>query len=125
MIEFDKTIAFQGALGANSDMACRDAFPKMTTLACRTFAEAFSAIREGKAKFAMIPIENTVAGRVADIHRLLPESKLHIVGEHFLRVNFHLFSVEELHLILLLTFTAISMPYHNVQRLLKSGILNR
>ena len=87
-------IAFQGALGANSDMACRNAFPEMTTLPCATFSDAFSSIKRGHSELAMIPIENSVAGRVADIHRLLPESGLYIVGEHFLRVNFHLFSVE-------------------------------
>ena len=81
-------IAFQGALGANSDMACRDAFPEMTTLPCPTFSDTFASIRRGKSNLAMIPIENSVAGRVADIHRLLPESGLHIIGEHFLRINF-------------------------------------
>ena len=87
-------IAFQGALGANSDMACRNAFPEMKTLPCPTFSDTFSAIKRGHSQLAMIPIENSVAGRVADIHRLLPESGLHIIGEHFLRVNFHLFAVE-------------------------------
>jgi len=90
----NKVIAFQGALGANSDMACRDAFPGMITLPCRTFSDAFLAVRRGEANLAMIPVENSVAGRVADIHRLLPESGLFIIGEYFLRINFHLFALK-------------------------------
>jgi prephenate dehydratase len=84
------TIAFQGAPGAYSDLACRTAQPAMTTLPCATFEEAFAAVREGCAALAMIPIDNSVAGRVADIHHLLPDSGLHIVGEHFQQVVHHL-----------------------------------
>ena len=84
------TIAFQGAPGAYSDLACRTAQPTMTTLPCDTFEEAFAAVREGRAALAMIPIDNSVAGRVADIHHLLPDSGLHIVGEHFQKVVHHL-----------------------------------
>jgi len=80
-------IAFQGHYGAYSDMACRSVFPDLTTLPCASFEDVFAAVRDGEAGRAMIPIENSVAGRVADIHHLLPESGLHIVGEHFLRVN--------------------------------------
>lgn len=86
----DKLIAFQGAPGANSDIACRSAYPDMTSLACDTFADAFAAVQNGAAKLAMIPIDNTVAGRVADIHHLLPDSGLHIIGEHFERINHQL-----------------------------------
>ena len=82
-----KVIAFQGHYGANSDLACRAKFPDLTTMPCESFEDAFAAVREGHAGRAMIPIENSVAGRVADIHHLLPESGLHIVGEHFQRVN--------------------------------------
>jgi prephenate dehydratase len=88
------TIAFQGAPGAYSDLACRNARPGMTTLPCATFEEAFGAVREGRAHLAMIPIDNSVAGRVADIHHLLPESGLHIVGEHFQKVVHHLLAPE-------------------------------
>src|SRR6202163_1701405 len=84
------TIAFQGAPGAYSDLACRNARPGMTTLPCATFEEAFAAVREGRAHLAMIPIDNSVAGRVADIHHLLPESGLHIVSEWFLPVQHQL-----------------------------------
>ena len=88
-----KTISFQGMPGANSDMACRRVYPDMTTLPCRTFEEAFQAVHERHAEYAMIPIENSIAGRVADIHHLLPDSNLHIVGEYFLRLNHHLLAV--------------------------------
>jgi len=88
-----QTIAFQGSLGAYSDMSCRAAYPDMTTMSCRTFEDAFQAVRDGKAALAMIPIDNTVAGRVADIHHLLPDSGLHIIGEHFQPVNHHLLGV--------------------------------
>jgi prephenate dehydratase len=84
------TIAFQGQPGAYSDLACRRVFPAMTTLPCAAFEDAFAAVREGSAALGMIPIENSVAGRVADIHHLMPESGLFIIGEHFERVNHHL-----------------------------------
>ncbi len=93
MSDITKMISFQGSLGANSDMACRDVYPDLTPLPCRTFSEAFAAVRDGRAELGMIPIENSVAGRVADIHHLLPDSGLHIIGEYFLRINFHLFAV--------------------------------
>jgi prephenate dehydratase len=87
------TIAFQGALGAYSDLACRRVFPDMTTLPCAGFEDAMAAVREGRAALAMLPVENSVAGRVADIHHLLPDSGLHIIGEHFARVEHHLLAV--------------------------------
>ncbi|WP_114395668.1 prephenate dehydratase [Oleisolibacter albus] len=80
------TIAYQGAPGANSDLACRSVFPAMTPLPCHSFEDAFAAVHEGRARLAMIPVENSVAGRVADIHQLLPKGGLHIIGEHFQRV---------------------------------------
>ncbi len=82
-----KTIAFQGHPGAYSHLACREAYPDMTPLACAAFEEAFQAVEEGRAALAMIPIENSVAGRVADIHHLMPQSGLHIIAEHFQRVE--------------------------------------
>ncbi len=86
----ENTIAFQGQPGANSHLACREAYPDMQVLPCDTFEEAFGAVSGGQAKLAMIPIENSVAGRVADIHHLLPESGLYIIAEHFQRVNHQL-----------------------------------
>jgi prephenate dehydratase len=83
-------ISFQGEPGANSDTASRNMYPGMVPLPCPTFEDAFNAVETGKADLAMIPIENTIAGRVADIHHLLPESKLHIIGEYFLPIHFQL-----------------------------------
>jgi len=83
-------IAFQGEPGANSDEACREYFPDYQPLACPTFEEAFEAVRSGEAALGMIPVENSVAGRVADVHHLLPSSGLSIVGERFKRIRFHL-----------------------------------
>jgi prephenate dehydratase len=85
-----RTIAFQGAPGAYSDLACRVAYPRMTTLPCASFEDAFAAVEDGQARLAMIPIDNSVAGRVADIHHLLPFTRLHIIAEHFQPVNHHL-----------------------------------
>jgi prephenate dehydratase len=90
MTESINMIAFQGAPGAYSDLACRTAFPEVATLPCDTFEDTFAAVRDGRADLAMIPIDNSVAGRVADIHHLLPESGLHIIAEHFQRVVHHL-----------------------------------
>ena len=84
------TIAFQGHPGAYSDLACREVYPRFATLPCGSFEDAISAVREGRARLAMLPIENSVAGRVADIHHLLPGSGLNIIGEHFQRVNHQL-----------------------------------
>src|SRR5690242_17053922 len=85
-----QTIAFQGSPGAYSDLACRHVFPDMTSLPCAAFEDAFAAVREERARLAMMPIENSVAGRVADIHHLMPDSGLFIIGEHFERVEHHL-----------------------------------
>lgn len=83
-------IAFQGAPGAYSDLACRQVFPGRATLPCDSFETAFQAVRDGTAGHAMIPIDNSVAGRVADVHHFIPQAGLHIVDEHFQRVNHHL-----------------------------------
>ncbi len=87
------SIAFQGLPGAYSHLACRNAFPAMQPLPCATFEDAFAAVREGRARYAMIPIDNSVAGRVADVHHLLPYSGLHIISEHFERINHHLLAL--------------------------------
>ncbi len=94
MSDPQRTIAFQGSPGAYSDLACRTSRPELETLPCRSFDDAFAAVRDGLAALAMIPIENSVAGRVADIHHLLPNSGLHIIGEHFQRVNHHLLGIK-------------------------------
>jgi prephenate dehydratase len=87
------TIAFQGWPGANSDLACRRVFPGRDTLPCPSFEDTIAAVHDDRAVLAMIPVENSVAGRVADIHHLLPSSGLHIVAEHFQRVTHHLLAV--------------------------------
>ena len=86
----EEAIAFQGVAGAYSHLACREAYPELVPFACETFEEAFQAVSTGRVGRAMIPIENSLAGRVADIHHLLPESGLFIVAEHFQRVQHQL-----------------------------------
>lgn len=87
-------IAFQGAFGANSDVACRLVFPDCETVPCFGFDDAFFAVRDGEADMAMIPVENSLAGRVADVHHLLPEGGLHIIGEHYQPIKHHLLAIK-------------------------------
>jgi prephenate dehydratase len=86
-------VAFQGELGANSHIAINEVFPSADPLPCPTFEDVFSAVREGAAPLAMIPIENSLAGRVSDIYHLLPVSGLGIVGEYFLPIRHQLVGV--------------------------------
>ncbi|MCX8499595.1 MAG: prephenate dehydratase [Caulobacteraceae bacterium] len=83
-------IAFQGELGANSHEACSLHFPGYEAMPCPTFDEAFEAVRSGACALAMIPVENSVAGRVADVHHLLPSSGLKIIGERFMPIHHQL-----------------------------------
>src|SRR5713101_1362993 len=85
-----KKIVFQGERGANSHLASREVYPDYEPVPCSTFEDAFSAISAGEAELGMIPIENSVAGRVADIHHLMPDSGLHIIAEHFMPVRHQL-----------------------------------
>lgn len=87
-------IIYQGEPGANSHLACLDAYPEAENIPAPTFEDAFTAVKNGKADLAMIPIENSIAGRVADIHHLLPNSNLFVVGEHFERVRHQLLALE-------------------------------
>src|ERR1700760_979631 len=87
-------IAFQGEPGANSHIAVSQAYPDAEPMPCPTFEDALAAIASGEADLGMIPIENSVAGRVADIHHLLPASGLHIVGEWFLPVHHQLLGLK-------------------------------
>lgn len=80
-------VAYQGIAGAYSHLACTNALPDHEPMPCQSFEDMLAAVQEGEADRAMVPVENSVAGRVADIHHLLPESGLFIVGEHFQRVN--------------------------------------
>jgi prephenate dehydratase len=86
-------IAYQGEPGSNSHLACQERHPGAEAVACASFEDCFAAVEGGDADLAMIPIDNSVAGRVADIHHFLPTSPLHIVGEHFLRIRFALLGV--------------------------------
>lgn len=94
MIDESKTIAFQGAPGAYSDMACRTVFPNLETIPCDSFEDAFRSVLDGKADLAMIPVDNTIAGRVADVHHLMPMGELFIVAEHFQSINHMLLGVK-------------------------------
>ncbi|MDD9922125.1 MAG: prephenate dehydratase [Boseongicola sp.] len=87
-------IAFQGEPGAYSHQACAETRPDMEALPCRTFEDVIEAVRSGDADLAMLPVENTTYGRVADIHRLLPESGLHIIDEAFVRVHINLLGIK-------------------------------
>ena len=89
-----KRIVFQGEPGANSHLAIHEAYPDCEAVPCPTFEDAFAAIAAGEAELGMIPVENSVAGRVADIHHLMPESGLHIVAEHFMPVRHQLLAVK-------------------------------
>jgi len=106
-----KVIAFQGRPGAYSDLSCEACYPGWETLACTTFEEAFAAVREKKAELAMIPIENSSVGRVADIHHLLPEGGLHIIAEHYQPVEHHLLALPGTRL------SDIKMAHSHVQAL--------
>jgi prephenate dehydratase len=85
-----KRIAYQGEPGSNSHQVCAQHYPDAEGVPCASFEDVFAAVESGDADVAMIPIDNSLAGRVADIHHFLPASSLHIVAEHFLRIRFHL-----------------------------------
>ena len=112
-------IAFQGDFGANSDEACRDYYPSHAPVPCSTFEDAFEVVKTGDCQLAMIPVENSIAGRVADVHHLLPSSGLMIIAELFKPIRFHLMAnhgtrIEDVG-------TVISMPFaaHQCGRALK------
>ncbi len=88
-----RKISFQGEPGAYSHQACHEAMPDHEAVPCATFEDAMDALRDGDTDLAMLPIENSTYGRVADIHHLLPESGLHIIGESFVRVHINLLAV--------------------------------
>jgi prephenate dehydratase len=86
-------LAYQGEPGANSHIVCVQHYPDAEAIACASFEDVFAAVDTGEADLALIPIDNSIAGRVADIHHFLPGSGLHIIAEHFLRIRFHLMGV--------------------------------
>ncbi|MEU6133594.1 prephenate dehydratase [Nocardioides sp. NPDC047086] len=91
-------IAYQGEPGSNSHMVCQRHYPELESVPCASFEDVFAAVEAGEASLAMIPIDNSLAGRVADIHHFLPESNLHIIAEHYLRIRFHLLGLPGAHL---------------------------
>jgi len=90
-----RRIAYQGEPGSNSHLVCTQHYPDWEAAACASFEDVFAAVEQGNADLAMIPIDNSLAGRVADIHHFLPTSSLHIVAEHFLRIRFALMALPE------------------------------
>jgi prephenate dehydratase len=88
-----KRVAYQGEPGSNSHLVCRQRYPDLEAVACASFEDVFAAVSAGEADLAVIPIDNSIAGRVADIHHFLPTTDLHIIGEHFLRIQFALMAV--------------------------------
>ena len=87
-------IAYQGERVANSHIACLDVYPDHEPVACRTFEDVIAMVEGGEAQLAMIPVENTIAGRVGDIHHLLPSTSLHMIGEHLMRIRFQLMALK-------------------------------
>lgn len=87
-------IAFQGMPGAYSHLACRAVHPELEPLPCVNFEDALAAVKSGRALLGMIPVENSIAGRVADVHHLLPGTGLHIIGEHYQPVHHQLLAVK-------------------------------
>ncbi|WP_372728850.1 prephenate dehydratase [Nocardioides sp.] len=88
-----RRIAYQGEPGSNSHLVCRQHYPEWEGVPCASFEDVFAAVESGDAQLAMIPIDNSLAGRVADIHHFLPGSSLHIIAEHFLRIRFNLMAL--------------------------------
>lgn len=88
-----KLVAINGVLGSNSDIARRHLFPEMDSFACETFEDAFRALKDGTVELALIPVDNTIAGRVADVHHLLATSDFYIIGEYFLPIDFALLAL--------------------------------
>ena len=88
-----RRIAYQGEPGANSHLVCKQHYPDWEAIPCASFEDVFAAVEGGEAELAMIPIDNSIAGRVADIHHFLPASNLHIIGEHFLRIQFSVMAI--------------------------------
>lgn len=112
-IDHDHTIAFMGVEGANADLACRQNYPYMKTLALNSFEDVFAAVEAGQAKYAMIPIENSQAGRVAEIHNILPRTSLSIVAEHIQKIEHHVYGVKGA------TLAGVSDVYSHHQGLLQ------
>ncbi len=114
-----KKIAFQGAPGANSHEACRDYFPAYEAAPYATFEEAFEAVSSGVCELGMIPVENSIAGRVADVHHLLPSSGLKIIGERFKPIRFQLMANKGVKLDQIATVSSMAIALHQCRKSLK------
>ena len=114
-----KKIAFQGAPGANSHEACRDYFPGYEAAPYATFEEAFEAVSSGVCELGMIPVENSIAGRVADVHHLLPSSGLKIIGERFKPIRFQLMANKGVKLDQIATVSSMAIALHQCRKSLK------
>ncbi len=113
-------ISFQGEPGAFSHQACNEVFPELNATPCPTFEEAIVAVRDGKVQLAMLPVENSLYGRVADIHHLLPESGLHIVAEHFLPIRMQLLGLPNATLGDIRTAHSLNVALGQVRRFLNA-----
>lgn len=121
-----KIIVYQGEEGAFSHLACSTYYPDMEAVSCRSFAHAFEIVRGGNADMAMIPVENSLAGRVSDIYHLLPEGGLHIVAEHYLPVHHNLLALPGVKRSQIKTAYSHPMALSQVRHRLKDwGILAR
>jgi prephenate dehydratase len=112
-------IAFQGEPGANSHEACREHFPDYEARPYPTFEEAFEAMKSGECKLGLIPVENSIAGRVADVHHLLPDSGLHIIGERFKPIRFQLMANKGAKLADIKTVSSMAIALHQCRKSLK------
>ncbi|HEX6858681.1 MAG TPA: prephenate dehydratase [Caulobacteraceae bacterium] len=112
-------IAFQGEPGANSHEACREHFPGHEARPYATFEEAFEAMKSGECELGMIPVENSIAGRVADVHHLLPSSGLHIIGERFKPIRFQLMANKGVKLEAVKTVSSMAIALHQCRKSLK------
>ena len=115
----EKRIAFQGEQGAFSHQACSEVFPDMDPLPCPTFEEAIATVRRGEARLAMLPVENSLYGRVADIHHLLPESGLYVIGEHFLPIRMQLLGLPDATLSDVKTAESLDVALGQVRKFLR------
>ncbi len=112
-------IAFQGELGANSHEACMAAFPDLEPVPHATFEEAFEAVKSHDCQLGMIPVENSIAGRVADVHHLLPSSGLKIIGERFKPIHFQLMANPGVRLEDLKTVQSMAIALHQCRKTVK------
>jgi len=123
-VDAENRIAFQGEKGAFSHQACSEVFPDMQSVPCPTFEEAIATVRRGDARLAMLPVENSLYGRVADIHHLLPESGLYVIGEHFLPIRMQLLGLPDASLSDVKTAESLNVALGQVRKFLNENNIN-